>query len=145
MVEAKVLFLDESGRLIEKWDKKYEDQHGEKPKLFSLIAGEQESAFIRFNVHSPNRTTKSVWKDPEVYDSFVRFYSHQLGADDYCYVSGKLLPSTDRHANKIRNAGDKAKLISANDNSGFTFRGDLPTAAMQPVSVMRFRRKRIMP
>lgn len=123
LVEAKVLFLDESGRLIEKWDKKYEDQHGEKPKLFSLIAGEQESAFIRFNVHSPNRTTKSVWKDPEVYDSFVRFYSHQLGADDYCYVSGKLLPSTDRHANKIRNAGDKAKLISANDNSGFTFRG----------------------
>ncbi|MFC3749087.1 type I-C CRISPR-associated protein Cas8c/Csd1 [Paenibacillus sp. GCM10012306] len=123
LVEAKVLFLDENERLIEKWDKKYEDQHGEKPKLFSLIAGEQESAFIRFNVHSPNRTTKSVWKDPEVYDSFVRFYSHQLGAYDYCYVSGKLLPSTDRHANKIRNAGDKAKLISANDNSGFTFRG----------------------
>ncbi|MFF2908696.1 type I-C CRISPR-associated protein Cas8c/Csd1 [Paenibacillus sp. NPDC057934] len=123
LVEAKVLFLDENKRLIEKWDKKYEAQHGEKPKLFSLIAGEQESAFIRFNVHSPNRTMKSVWKDPEVYDSFVRFYSHQLGADDYCYVSGKLLPSTDRHANKIRNAGDKAKLISANDNSGFTFRG----------------------
>ncbi|OBZ15730.1 type I-C CRISPR-associated protein Cas8c/Csd1 [Bacillus sp. FJAT-27264] len=123
LVEAKVIFLDENKRLIEKWDKKYEAQHGEKPKLFSLIAGEQESAFIRFNVHSPNRTTKSVWKDPEVYDSFVRFYSHQLGEDDYCYVSGKLLPSTDRHANKIRNAGDKAKLISANDNSGFTFRG----------------------
>lgn len=37
-------------------------------------------------------------------------------------------PSTERHANKIRHAADKAKLISANDNSGFTFRGRFKTS-----------------
>jgi len=38
-------------------------------------------------------------------------------------VTGKYKPSTERHANKIRHAADKAKLISANDTSGFTYRG----------------------
>lgn len=31
--------------------------------------------------------------------------------------------AADQHPAKIRNDGDKAKLISANDTSGFTFRG----------------------
>ncbi|MFF2017626.1 type I-C CRISPR-associated protein Cas8c/Csd1 [Paenibacillus sp. NPDC058177] len=123
LVQEKVLFLDAEGRLIEKWDKKGEELHGEKPKLFSLIAGEQESAFIRFNVRPHSGVTESVWRDAEVYDSFVNFYSQQLGIEDYCYVSGEFVPSTERHANKIRHAADKAKLISANDTSGFTFRG----------------------
>ncbi|MBJ8192659.1 type I-C CRISPR-associated protein Cas8c/Csd1, partial [Bacillus cereus] len=55
--------------------------------------------------------------------SFVGYYSQLLGEEDICYVTGRQLPSTDKHANKIRNSGDKAKLISANDTSGFTFRG----------------------
>lgn len=38
-------------------------------------------------------------------------------------MTGETAPSTERHANKIRHAADKAKLISANDTSGFTFRG----------------------
>lgn len=123
LVQEKVLFLDAEGRLIEKWDKKAEELHGEKPKLFSLIAGEQESAFIRLNVRPHTGVTENVWRDAEVYDSFVNFYSQQLGTEDYCYVSGEFVPSTERHANKIRHAADKAKLISANDTSGFTFRG----------------------
>ena len=30
---------------------------------------------------------------------------------------------SDSHPAKLRNAGDKAKLISSNDSSGFTYRG----------------------
>jgi len=123
LVESKVIYLDADNQLIDKWDKNYEALYGEKPPIFSLVAGEQESAFVRFNVYSPSSANKKVWKDPEVYDSFVQHYAHLLGEEDYCYVTGKRLPSTDRHANKIRNAGDKAKLISSNDTSGFTFRG----------------------
>lgn len=122
LVDWQVLFLDASGKLIDKWDKKYEALHGEKPAIFSIVAGEQESAFIRFNVRRPDDHTV-VWKDYEMFNSFVQHYSSLLGEEDYCYVTGEMLPSTDRHANKIRNAGDKAKLISANDTSGFTFRG----------------------
>ncbi len=123
LVDTKIIFLDADQQLIDKWDKKYEALHGEKPAIFSAVAGEQESAFVRFNVYSPDKELTKVWKDAEMYDSFVQYYSHLLGQDDYCYVTGRMLPSTERHANKIRNAADKAKLISSNDTSGFTFRG----------------------
>lgn len=123
LVDEKVLFLDANGRLIDKWEKTYEALHGEKPAIFSVVSGGQESAFIRFNVHSPNDILTKIWKDKDVYDSFTRYYNELLSDEDLCYIAGESLPSTDRHANKIRNAADKAKLISANDTSGFTFRG----------------------
>lgn len=123
LVENKILYLDANHQLIDKWDKKYEVLHGEKPSIFSILSGGQESAFIRFNVYSPTKFLKKVWNDPEVYASFIHYYSNLLADKDLCYVTGNYLPSTDKHANKIRNSGDKAKLISANDTSGFTFRG----------------------
>ncbi|BCJ87094.1 type I-C CRISPR-associated protein Cas8c/Csd1 [Effusibacillus dendaii] len=123
LVEHKILYLDAAGRLIDKWDKNAEAMYGAKPPIFSVISGEQTSAFVRFNVYSPTKILTKVWKDQEICDSFIRFYSSRLGVEDLCYVTGRLLPSTDKHANKIRNAADKAKLISANDKSGFTFRG----------------------
>lgn len=123
LVENKILYVDANNRLIDKWDKTVETLYGVKPPIFSAIAGEQTSAFVRFNVYSPVEILADVWKDPVMYDSFAGFYNGQLGDEDFCYVSGKMLPATDKHANKIRNAGDKAKLISANDKSGFTYRG----------------------
>lgn len=123
LVEEKILFLDAGQRLIDKWDKKYEQLSETRPPIFSVIAGDQASAFVRFNVRSPHRTLTKVWEDSEMYDSFIQFYNGQLGESDLCYVTGQRRPSTDKHANKIRNAADKAKLISANDSSGFTYRG----------------------
>lgn len=118
-----ILAVDEDHRLIDKWDKKYEALYPEKPGIFGVVAGDQTSAFVRFNVYSPDRILTDVWKDREVFDSFIAYYAERLGDEDICYVTGKKLPSTDRHANKIRNPADKAKLISANDTTGFTFRG----------------------
>lgn len=123
LVRCSILCVDGANQLIEKWDKKYEALYPEKPAIFSVVAGEQTSAFIRFNVYSPDRILTKVWNDSEMYLSFIQYYQEQLGSEDLCYVSGKRLPSTDKHANKIRNAADKAKLISANDTTGFTFRG----------------------
>lgn len=127
LVGEKILILDENQQLIEKWDKKYEEQLGEKPAIFSSGATEQSSAFVRFNVYHPE-SMDDVWKDKEMYDSFIAFYNEKLGQDDICFVTGYRLPSTERHANKIRHAADKAKLISANDNTGFTFRGRFKTS-----------------
>lgn len=123
LVAEKVLFLDENEKMIEKWHKKYEVLHGERPPIFTAVTGSQESAFVRFKVHSSSEIVTAPWRDKEVYDSFVNFYPKQVGNEDICFVTGKLLPSTDKHANKIRHAADKAKLISGNDSSGFTFRG----------------------
>ncbi|WP_028596321.1 type I-C CRISPR-associated protein Cas8c/Csd1 [Paenibacillus assamensis] len=122
LVNGKLLALDADNKLIGKWDKQYSSLYEDKPTIFSIVSGEQESAFIRFNVHSSTNWV-DIWNDKEMYASFVQFYSNKLGEEKLCYVTGDLLPGTDKHANKIRNAADKAKLISANDTSGFTFRG----------------------
>ncbi|NDI36006.1 type I-C CRISPR-associated protein Cas8c/Csd1 [Chengkuizengella sediminis] len=124
LVGDRKLFLDAHGQLIGTWDKKkYDILYGDKPLIFSTVTGGQESAFIRFNVRSHQETKKAVWKDKAIYESFIQYYRYLLGEQDICYVTGENLPSTDKHSNKIRNAADKAKLISANDSSGFTFRG----------------------
>lgn len=123
LVEGGILYVDAHGKLLDKWEQQAGEKDSARPPIFSVLAGDQTSAFVRFNVYSPVKELTDVWKDQEMYDSFVRFYSGQLGDEDLCYVTGELLPATDKHANKIRNAADKAKLISANDTSGFTFRG----------------------
>ncbi|MFB9276429.1 type I-C CRISPR-associated protein Cas8c/Csd1 [Cohnella cellulosilytica] len=117
LVKERILYTDANKRLLDKWE-----QEGVKPPIFSVMVGGPEGLFVRFNVRSDD-DFNVVWKDPEMYDSFVQYYGSRLSDEDLCYVTGRRQPGTDKHANKIRNAGDKAKLISANDTSGFTFRG----------------------
>jgi len=128
LINWKILFA-ENGKLISKWDKSLNEKYGEKPAIYAMVNGGVESAFVRFDVHYPGRHTLKVWQEPEMYESFIRYYDQKLGDRDICYVTGKWLPSTQRHANKIRNAADKAKLISSNDTSGFTFRGRFERAS----------------
>jgi CRISPR-associated protein Csd1 len=123
LVKEGILYVDADNYLISKWDKKYEALCGGKPEIFSAISSEQESAFVRFTIYSPNDVITKVWRDKDVYESFISFYREKLGDKDICYVTGRELPRTNKHANKIRHSADKAKLISANDTSGFTFRG----------------------
>ncbi|WP_182201021.1 type I-C CRISPR-associated protein Cas8c/Csd1 [Paraliobacillus salinarum] len=127
LVKHELLVLDKDGLLIEKWNKKYEELFAEKPKIFSSGATDQFSVFVRFNVYSPT-SSQVVWKDKQVYNSFIAFYNEKISEEDIDYVTGNLSPSTARHANKIRHAADKAKLISANDSTGFTFRGRFDTS-----------------
>mgnify|MGYP001158006857 CR=1 FL=1 len=123
LVQARILFLDENHRLIDKWNEHAERLHGSKPPLFSVLVGELEKAFVRFTVRSDRQQLLPTWEDPEVYNSFIRYYNDKLGVEDWCYVTGQRLPITERHASKIRNAADMAKLISANDDKWFTYRG----------------------
>lgn len=124
LIAEKVLWIDEKGQLINKWNDKYKHLCGDKkPDIFSAAVSGQNSAFVRFTVYSEEKSLPKVWLDKKMYDSFIYFYNDQLNEQDLCFVSGQWLPSTEKHANKIRNAGDKAKLISANDTSGFTYRG----------------------
>jgi len=120
LVERSILHVTEAGLLRSKWDTK---QDGDKPLIFQMLAGAQESAFIRFNVHVPGEVTDPVWNNKDIYNAYSQFYNTKLQESDICYVTGEKLPVTVRHPNKLRNSGDKAKLISANDSSGFTYRG----------------------
>lgn len=118
LVQKNILYLDEQRKLLKKWDSKQK----EKPEIFS-VKDDQESAFVRFDVHYPNQVHDHVWNNKEIYDLYSRYYDTNLRDKDLCYVSGEYLPAVERHPNKLRNSADRAKLISANDTSGFTFRG----------------------
>ena len=82
----------------------------------------QIGAFVRFAVWENGKKEK-LWKIQEVYDSYTNYYLQSLGQRTLCYVSGQEDNCTEKHPSKIRNSADKAKLISGNDDSGFTYRG----------------------
>lgn len=83
----------------------------------------QLESFVRFRVLINGDPEPRVWLDRNVWKSFSDYVSSTQEGEDICYVKGKKIPITNKHAKKIRNSGDGAKLISANDTSGFTFRG----------------------
>lgn len=122
LVQEGILVTD-NGKLVIKWNKSFDEKFGSKPELFSKVTGDVTSAFVRFNVYSAQNEQVEIWNDKDIHNSFVEFYLKTLTGSDYCFVTGKYEPITERHANKIRNSADKAKLISSNDKSEFTFRG----------------------
>lgn len=86
------------------------------------IAQADSMVRIRIQYRDTSRENRT-WMDKSLYDSFIAFNSSNMGECGLCYALGDVLPITYKHPNKIRNAGDKAKLISTNDESGFTYRG----------------------
>lgn len=119
LIRSKVLFCDEQGKLMEKW----QGEKDNKPSIFKVCQGSQSDAFIRFRVVIPGDLAPDLWKDRQVQDDYIQYYLHQLKEGGLCYATGKVIPISEKHSSKIRNSADKAKLISANDNSGFTYRG----------------------
>ena len=111
LIKKKVLLLDDTtGKLKEK------------EKILGIA---QEDCFVRFRIEYQKmlETESRVWKDKSLYQSFIAFNSSIAGKKQLCYATGENLPCTYKHPSKIRNAGDKAKLISSNDESGFSYRG----------------------
>lgn len=129
LIKQDVLHEDANKKLLKKWPSK-----DGVPDIFKTVTGGQEAAFVRFSVHVPGKVTTPIWKDKEVFNAYQNYYATLLKENALCYVSGKELPLTSQHPNKIRNSGDKTKLISSNDNSGFTFRGRF-TEANQVASI----------
>ena len=108
LVSADVIKIDEvSGKFKEK-------------EKISGIA--QEDSFVRIIIFTNDSVVKT-WKDRSLQDSFISFNSSLMGEKQLCYASGEEIPATYKHPSKIRNSGDKAKIMSANDESGFTYRG----------------------
>lgn len=117
LVGAHVLELNENGRLTDE----------------SKIQGSgQTGANVRFIVYGQDMPC--VWKNKELYEVYDRYYKKKLDNWQLCYVSGEMAICSEKHPSKIRNSGDKAKLISGNDESGFTYRGRFVTKE-QAVSV----------
>ncbi len=121
LIDEKILIVGDDGKLLKKWAGDRKD----KPAIFALFQNEgwQADAFIRWEVEIPNVLCSKTWEDKTLWDRWIDYYSDTKKEKALCYVTGKELFLADLHPAKLRNDGDKAKLISSNDKQGFTFRG----------------------
>lgn len=105
LIEARVFSVDENGMLTS--DK------------INKIA--QSDCFARFRINgAPEERT---WLDGTLYDKFIQYNSSLQNEKSFCYATGTQTFCTYKHPSKLLNAGDKGKLFSANDDTGFSYRG----------------------
>lgn len=119
LVEANVLLVDDNNLLLDKWNKNINKNA---PK------GRQDASMVRFIVWEDGNKQASVWDDKSLHESWIKYYASIKGQEDVCYVTGEKKSMAKQHAKFIRTGGDGAKLISSNDNKGFTYRGRFSTA-----------------
>jgi CRISPR-associated protein Csd1 len=87
---------------------------------------DQGDAFVRWRVEVPGDPLSAVWEDTELQTAWQCHYAQQQTTRGLCLVSGvNDTVLAEQHPAKLRHGGDKAKLISSNDTSGYTFRGRL--------------------
>ena len=93
----------------------------------------QTGANVRFIVRGAGHP-QEVWKNQELRKKYILYDQHKCGDKNLCYATGNTVTCSEKHPSRIRNSADKAKLISGNDETGFTYRGRFTTKE-QPVSV----------
>lgn len=87
------------------------------------IAGiPQNDLFVRIILSIDGKSVRT-WLDKEFQKCFSLYNRRLLGEEGLCYATGEIVPISYKHPAKVSNSGDKAKLFSANDESGFTYRG----------------------
>ncbi len=80
--------------------------------------------FVRWIVSGIGTEEGECWRNRRLQDSFVNWYAlQQSEKTDYCMISGQIAVPAKQHAKGIVALNGNAKLISANDTSGFTYRG----------------------
>ncbi|GBF32112.1 CRISPR-associated protein, Csd1 family [Desulfocucumis palustris] len=126
LIRSQVLAADENGIISDK---------------VKVQKAPLDKAFVRFRVFmndellpedilgdSNNAYDSAVWLDRTVQSSFIDYYLSTFQATDLCYMTGEHTPRAKTHPLKIRGKWDtKAKLISANDDTNFTYRGRFNT------------------
>ncbi|HUX82150.1 MAG TPA: type I-C CRISPR-associated protein Cas8c/Csd1 [Halothiobacillus sp.] len=124
LVREDVLHLGADGKLLTRWA-----SETQAPELFRVLTAksgerDQGDAFIRWHVREPGNPCTAVWEDVSLQDDWAEFDASTKEAVGVCMVTGEMQASLAlSHPKRIRHSGDGAKLISANDSSGYTFRG----------------------
>ena len=131
LVRAQILHADADDRLLTAWP-----EGTAQPEIFRLLVPDpttkkrdQGSAFVRWRVQITGDSTSGVWDDASLHESWLR-YSDSRGADSaLCFVTGENARVAVNHPKRLRHSGDGAKLLSSNDETGFTFRGRFESSA----------------
>ncbi|MFA5985146.1 MAG: type I-C CRISPR-associated protein Cas8c/Csd1 [Methylococcaceae bacterium] len=124
LVAHKILFVDTNHQLLTQWN----SEDGEAPKIFKVLPKEkgaldQGSALVCWTVEKDADPNADTWKDTSIQASWIAYDTSDSSGTGLCYITGNLQTLSTKHPAKIRHSGDKAKLISSNDTSGYTYRG----------------------
>ena len=121
LVAFKILPVDGAGELLKVW----EGDKQQTPLIYKALPAGQtpEDAFVRWSVEDATNLASGTWQDTALIEAWIRHYASTQKCRGYCMVLGEDGTLAVQHPAKLRNAGDKAKLISANDGTGYTFRG----------------------
>ena len=133
LIGAGILQVGDDGQLLKNW----EGDKASAPAIFKIIQATQtpEDAFVRWRVEGEaGNPVSGTWQDTDLVAAWIAYYRHTQNKRGTCMVTGHETVLAIQHPAKLRHGGDKAKLISANDNSGYTFRGKF-TDSEQAASV----------
>jgi len=93
------------------------NRRGQKTKL------EDEKVFIRWRIETIGDPCSGTWEDQSLIKSWIGFDGSKNRQVGFCIATAQQVRIAQNHSRFIRHPGDGAKLISANDFSGYTFRG----------------------
>ena len=127
LINAQILFVDDNTNLLTCWTKEVTEENPV-PLLFKVLPKtngqtDQGSALVCWTVQSMGEANQNSWTDSSLYNSWIDFCSSIEIKAGLCYITGEIKSLAVNHPAKLRHTGDKAKLISSNDESGYTYRG----------------------
>lgn len=112
LISVKLLEIDKSNYIVNKW---FGDKDNKPQKICD--------SFIRFIVENNGDVNTKFGEDSDIFEKYNNYYLTTKMKYGLCYVQGNNMLITEKNQSKIRNNGDSAKLISANDKDGFTYLG----------------------
>ena len=127
LLREKILHVGDDGKLVTSWN-----SDAPEPDIFKYLAAKKESgvtirdqgdALVRWRVETVGIPLSATWEDQDLMQAWIGFYASQKQSRGLCQVTGEESILADQHPARLRHGGDKAKLISSNDTSGFTFLG----------------------
>lgn len=121
LIQAGILPVGEDGKLLKEWGA----DKASAPAIFKVLAPQQspDDAFVRWRVEVGDDPNSVPWTDESLIASWIRHYQRTQEKTGFCMATGQQAALAVQHPAKLRHGGDKAKLISANDSSGYTYRG----------------------
>jgi CRISPR-associated protein Csd1 len=109
------------------------DWEGEKklmPEIFGILpkGSSPLDGFVRWRVVSSGSYASDLkestpWGDLSLQVAWVNRYEAQMALQGLCFATGEQTALASQHPARLRHGADKAKLISSNDSSGYTYRG----------------------
>ena len=84
---------------------------------------DDDKVFIRWRVETSGEAPSGTWDDPKLIAAWASFDAAKNSMTGLCVATGERTRLAQNHPRFLRYPGDGAKLISANDFSGLTFKG----------------------